>query len=236
VTAPAAWIEIAPIARVLARLPELPSDWLSESESARLAGLRHPGRRAQYLAGHWLVRALLARARGGTAAQWILLERKSLPPAPHGRGEGLRVSISHTDDWVAAAVADVAIGIDLERRTRLLDATIEPLLLEAGEAPGRLHADVLLQRWVAKEAWIKRDGGSALAARIASLRLQAASPALADVRVYSHAEFHCAVAVAPGCTMHWAEQPVLTAAAGFAVGDDLRPAATGTPVRPPTAD
>jgi 4'-phosphopantetheinyl transferase len=219
VAAPAAWIEIARISHVLVQAPAAPSDWLSESELARLAGLHHAARRAQYLAGHWLARVLLARAFGGAALHWALLERRSLPPAVQGQGGALRVSISHTEDWIAAAVANVAIGIDLEQRARILDATIEPLLLDADEAPDSLPADALLQRWVAKEAWIKRDTGSALAGRIERLHLQAASREHADVVVDSHAEFHFAVAVVPGCMVQRPSEPELTPGAAFALVD-----------------
>src|SRR5436190_6209883 len=104
--------------------------WLSDSERARVAELRHAGRREHYLAGHWLARTLLARALGGDAAQWSLRERKSLPPDVPDRPHW-RVSISHSGEWIAAAVAEAPIGIDLESRPRTLDAALEPLLRNA---------------------------------------------------------------------------------------------------------
>jgi 4'-phosphopantetheinyl transferase len=195
-----AWVEVASVARVLADAPERHEGWLSESERARLDGLRHPARRDQYRAGHWLARNVLARARGGVPVQWRLLERKGLPPAVHGY-EAVRVSISHAGDWVAVAVAEVPIGIDLELRARVLDAALEPLLRNADEAPGTLDADALLQRWVAKEAWLKRAGVNALPEQLAGLRLQPASADQPQVCIDSHPELHVGLALETACVI-----------------------------------
>jgi phosphopantetheinyl transferase len=194
-----AHIEIARIASSLADVPEEHAGWLSESEQARLADIRFAGRRSQYLAGHWLTRVLLARAFGRVPMQWQLLECKSQPPQVAGHAESLKVSISHTEEWIAAAVATVAVGIDLEQRPRALDASIEPLLRNANEAAGSLNPDTLLQRWVAKEAWIKRNAGSALPARLKRLHVQATARERADVCIDSNAVFHFGLAIAPGC-------------------------------------
>jgi len=214
-----AHIEIARITDVLADVPEAHAAWLSESELARLAAIRFDGRRTQYLSGHWLARVLLARAYGGTPARWQLLERKSQPPRVIGSGDELYVSISHGTDWVAVAVADAAIGIDLEQRPRTLDATIEPLLLNSDEVAGSLDADSLLQRWVAKEAWIKRHAGSALPARLTQLRVKSTTREHADVRIDSHAEFHFGLAIASDCTVNRQCSAELTSSAAFSIID-----------------
>ena len=211
-----AHIEIARIASVLADMPEEHTSWMSESEQARLAGIRFAGRRSQYLAGHWLTRVLLARAFGGMAAQWRLLECRSQPPQVAGHDESIKVSISHTEDWIAAAVATVAVGIDLEQRPRALDASIESLLRNADEAIGSLDPDVLLQRWVAKEAWIKRNTESALPARLKQLHVRATMREHADVCIYSHAQLHFGLAIAPGCTV--ARQCEVTLVPGIGIG------------------
>ena len=214
-----AQIEIAQLADVFAGLPDQHSGWLSESEQARLAGIRVARRRAQYLAGHWLTRVLLVRAFGGAPARWQLLERKGQAPLVQGHGDALRVSISHSGDWIAAAVATVAIGIDLEQRPRALDAAIEPLLRNADDAAGSLDPDALLQRWVAKESWIKRSGGSALPARLTRLHLQATTREHADVCIDSHDSFHFSLAVAPDCTVRWQCGFGLIPGPGFAITD-----------------
>ena len=214
-----AHIEIARIASVLADVPEEHAGWMSESEQARLAGIRFEGRRAQYLAGHWLTRVLLARAFGGAPPKWRLLEWRSQPPQVVGHDDSIKVSISHTEEWVAAAVANVAIGIDLEQRPRALDASIEPLLRNTDEALGSLDPDVLLQRWVAKEAWIKRNVESALPARIKRLHVRTTSREHADVCIDSHAAFHFGLAVAPGCSVTRRCEVTLDAGIGVGITD-----------------
>jgi 4'-phosphopantetheinyl transferase len=204
-------VEVARVADVLAGAP---TDWLSESEAERVATLRHAGRRDQYLAGHWLARVLLARAFGGVPVQWRLRERKGQPPEVHGRGDALRVSISHAGDWVAVAAADMPVGIDIDVRTRVLADAVEPLLREPGEAPGSLDGATRLRRWVAKEAWIKRDHGSALPARLQALRLGPGT----QVRLWDHADMHLALAVTvvnPGMPAGF------EAAGGFQVRESL---------------
>jgi 4'-phosphopantetheinyl transferase len=213
-----AHIEIARIASVLASIPEDHTSWLSNSEQERLASIRSDARRTEYLAGHWLTRVLLARAFGSTPAQWRLLERKSQPPLVQDQ-DALRVSITHTRDWIAAAVATIPIGIDLEQRPRKLDASIEALLRNADEAAGSLDLDAMLQRWVVKEAWIKRNAESALPVRLKQLHLRATPRELADVRIDSNPSFHFALAIAPGCTvMRRCEAPLIPGAA-FAITD-----------------
>lgn len=199
-----AFVEVARTEEVLARIPEQDSTWLSDSEQARVAMLRIDARRNHYLAGHWLVRELLSRAFGETPAYWSLQERKSLAPKVINGDQEIQISISHSGDWIAAAVADVAIGIDIEQRPRQLDASIETLLLNKNEMPGSLDNDALLQRWVAKEAWLKARAGTALPAQLKNLQLNPAPLDCAEVRIRTHEKFHFALAIAPGnTTIKW---------------------------------
>ncbi|MEO8001180.1 MAG: hypothetical protein ABI644_04845 [Arenimonas sp.] len=192
-------IEVARTASVLAAIPDTSTHWLSDSEQARLAAIKVIARREHYITGHWLVRLLLARSFGGEPAQWQLLERKSNPPQVIGPFENLSVSISHSQNWIAAAVANVSFGIDLEQRPRRLDVSIEHLLLNADESPGQLDADTLLQRWVAKEAWIKSRCESALPERLRQLHLQASSDSNADVQIHSNEEWYLGIARTNPC-------------------------------------
>lgn len=191
-------LSVSRIDAVLSALPAAPSSWLSDSEQSRLARL-HVGRRRQhYLAGHWLARCLLAKQYGGLAADWQLSERADLPPAVLGHETAIQLSLSHSGDWVAGAVAEQAIGIDIEQRQPARPALLrfQHLLLADGEATDSLSADALLQRWVVKEAWIKRQHGSALPEQLAALHLQPTDIDIdiANVQLLSTEDFHLGVA------------------------------------------
>jgi len=187
-------LRVARVAEVLRDLPADSITWLSASEQVRLARLRVPARRDQYLAGHWLVRSLLA-AEGGTPFDWSLDERPGLPPAVQDHA-GLQVSLSHSGLWIAAAVSAAPIGIDIEQRDPPRSALrhFEHLLLADDDTPGTLDDDALLQRWVIKEAWVKRHHGSALPDQLARLRIARCRLADADVRLYCSGALHLGIA------------------------------------------
>ena len=155
-------VQVARVECMLKNAPSAPDTWLSESELSRLQRLKIANRRGQFLSGHWLVRCLLHQHFGKPANACQLIERTNLPPAVLGFDD-VQVSISHSGDWIAAAISNAAIGIDLEqRRERAGLLRFQHLLLAQGEASDSLDLDQLLQRWVAKEAWVKRHHGSAL--------------------------------------------------------------------------
>jgi phosphopantetheinyl transferase len=167
------------LSRLDALAPPADEGWLHASEVDRLNTLQAPPRRRQYLAGHWLARSLLAAAYGGDPQRWRLLERRDQSPAVQipaevtaPAGEAIRLGIAHSGAWLAAAVGQHRFGIDIEQRGRTLTrAALEPLLLNPDQPRGQLADDALLARWVAKEAWIKRDQGAALPERLRQLHL-----------------------------------------------------------------
>ena len=186
-------VRVARVECVLKDAPSAPDTWLSESELSRLQRLKIANRRGQFLSGHWLVRCLLRQHFAKTANACQLIERTNLPPAVLGFDD-VQVSISHSGDWIAAAISNARIGIDLEqRRARAGLLRFQHLLLAQGEAPDSLDLDQLLQRWVAKEAWVKRHHGSALPEQLAELQLLPADPENANVQLFSTAAFHLAV-------------------------------------------
>lgn len=141
--------------------------WLGEEERERVSGLTHPGRRAQYLAGHWLARQLLAAVEGGDPFAWSLRRTESGAPLAFSRGRRspLHLSLSHTGEQVACAVAGVAVGIDIEqpRRERDYLALADSLYdvgfqsdLRACDAAQRRTA--FFRRWTLDEARAKASG------------------------------------------------------------------------------
>ncbi len=196
-------LELCRVATVLERAPA-GLRWLSASEQARLEHLRLPARRNQYLAGHWLARCVIARRHGLDATAVELGERRDLPPVVDqpATPTPLHLSISHSGEWVAAAIADVSVGIDIEqypRRHSLAD--VEESLLAENEVPGSLDSDGLLQRWVAKEARIKRDASVALPEWLRAVRLHHPLGEPADVHMYRSAEVFLGIAAGAGLDM-----------------------------------
>ena len=188
-----------------AQMPD-PQRWLSASEMQRLTRINAPKRRAHYLAGHWLARQLLATAcRGdaGYAEDFPLRERPDQAPVvDSAEADTWQISISHSQNWVACALAPFALGLDLEqRRPRPGLLSMRHLLAlhpdDAG-ANDDANDDELLLRWVAKESWIKQQQSSALPEQLLAIRLQSRSAEPADIRVLSTPDWHLGLAcVAP---------------------------------------
>ncbi|KWR74665.1 hypothetical protein RM96_35730 [Cupriavidus sp. IDO] len=140
--------------------------WMSEAELARLAAMQSAQRAAQFVAGRWLARVLLADAFGGARQDWTLSDGADAPPEVCGPAPAF-LSLSHTGDRIACAVSDQPIGIDLERcRPRKgLDDLMRAITTEAERArlatanPLQAFAEV----WTLKEAWLKRRGGGLFA-------------------------------------------------------------------------
>jgi 4'-phosphopantetheinyl transferase len=194
-TTDCAVLRLARVSDVLQRLPPSPQSWLSPSEAERLAMLRVEPRRSQYLAGHWLLREALAERDGGQATDWFLRDCRGQAPRVEPDQSSRRVSLSHSGEWIVAALADSPIGIDLEqRRARRALLQFDDLLRAIDDPPGALSEDTLLQRWVAKEAWIKRFGGSALPDQLRKLQLRRAPLECADVRLWTLDDLHLGLA------------------------------------------
>lgn len=200
-------VVVARVAEVLAQAPPASQTWLSASEYARLQRLRVSARRDHYLAGHWLLRQLLATHCGNVPEAWSLGERDGLPPQIEG--SALCASLSHSGDWIAAALSASAIGIDLEQRGPRPALERYPELLRAvDDPPGSLDNDALLQRWVVKEALIKRDHGNALPEQLSALRIRRSADVAAAVELLSSAEFHLAVAATAPCAVDLTLPPI----------------------------
>lgn len=190
-------VRVAQIAEIYAQVPSDQTSWLSASEQARFSRLKVPSRMQAYVSGHWLTRQILSAQFGGAPQHWRLEERMNLPPAVIAAPVEMvpiELSISHSGDWIACAISDAAIGIDIEQRQdRAGLLRFQELLLAVGEAPDTVNLDELLLRWVAKEAWIKRHHGSALPEQLKALELHPANANTANVQIISTACFHLAM-------------------------------------------
>lgn len=162
--------------QVLLGLTELPEvleraprgeGWLGAGERERLAALAHPGRRAQFLAGRALARELLVERGGGQWHDWSVERDARGAPCVLWRGEAsaLQLSLAHSGSRIFCAVAECALGVDVEQPARernfleLADA-LYPAEFAAALAPldGIERRRRFFQRWTLDEALAKASG------------------------------------------------------------------------------
>lgn len=143
-------------------------DVLDDSERARAAAFLNQRDRKQYTVAHGALRILAARELQVTpsALRWY--------PGPYGKPElpdpwsGLSVSLSHSADLVAVAIAvSRAVGVDIQQLVPRLDvvamsARFYPPAESAYIAAGRdasARTDRFTRLWSRKEAVVKAAGG-----------------------------------------------------------------------------
>ena len=197
------------VARVTEATPggaaEMPA-WLGDSERQRWAALA-PAARAPFAASRGLLRELLRAATGVPADAWeVSAQGGSAPTARAAGAAAIHVSLSHRLGWVAAAVADAPVGVDLEceRPPRSDPVERAELMLSPAELPDwdELAPDArelaLLARWTAKEAWFKASpsGVAAWDFRKVAARTCASDSGQANVRTWSASPLHVALCCA----------------------------------------
>lgn len=154
-------LALVPIASVPAR-----KAWLGGEERDRLVAIASGPRRAQFLAGHVLARQLAVEFAGGAPEAWhfhVGAQHRRELIGPGGRR--LCLSISHSHDQVAAAVAQRPIGVDLELSPeprdwadlarRLFSPATADWVMGEGDA-GRARR--FREAWALLEAQGKRSG------------------------------------------------------------------------------
>ncbi|MBW8757201.1 MAG: 4'-phosphopantetheinyl transferase superfamily protein [Burkholderiales bacterium] len=178
--------------------------WLGESERRRWPRLG-PGVRPAFVASRALLRELLQSATGLPAAAWDVSAEAGRAPLASSSAAvcAVHVSLSHRLGWVAAAVADVPVGVDIEcdRPARSDPGERAALMLSPGEliAWRSVAADeretALLARWTAKEAWSKSCPPQAAPWDFRRVHASARAPAdaRANVRTWRAAPVHVAL-------------------------------------------
>ncbi len=204
------WLDRVDVAAEAARAAG--PGWMSESEHARLAGLSAPGRRAQFLAGRWLARRLIAAVHGGDpATDWSLSAGASEPPRvlKASEHEPLYLAISHSGDLVACAIAAQPVGIDVELARRERDVTaMAQALCTPAECARLLALDVGARQrhfqvvWTLKEAWLKRRHEGISPGRLARLDTRSAEGP-AEARVWQRGDATLALAAEADALLHW---------------------------------
>ncbi|MES2947871.1 MAG: 4'-phosphopantetheinyl transferase superfamily protein [Pseudomonadota bacterium] len=136
---------------------------LSQQENLRAQAIVSSGRREQFLAGRWLAKTLLCEALGGTPVDWRI--SADADAKPRVLDTSVQISIAHSGDYVACALADAAVGIDVERvNTKRSITGIAEWVCNADEqlALRALQGDLAMlefnRLWTRKEARLKQYG------------------------------------------------------------------------------
>ncbi|MEV6207968.1 4'-phosphopantetheinyl transferase superfamily protein [Kitasatospora sp. NPDC051914] len=161
---------VATTAEVLAH-PAADTALLAPWERQRLARIRVPARRDDWLAARMLVRLCAARCTG-RLAQDLTLAQGCPDCGGHGHGRpylpehpAVGVSLSHADGLVAAAAGPGAVGIDVESATRrpgplsVMRRLLPEAELWAAAAARPDPGPALLGLWVRTEACLKAGQG-----------------------------------------------------------------------------
>ena len=160
--APPGWTSLPELLLLRIRFP-LPPEKLNEFYEAcsaprreLAAAYRQPEDRVRCLAAGWLLEHALPGSR--------LLEARDEKGKPYLQGlPGTSISLTHSEAWVACAVHDQPVGVDIER-PRAADAGLagtfmSPLELEQYAAcPQADRLDYFSRLWTAKEAYLKAVG------------------------------------------------------------------------------
>lgn len=179
--------------------------WMGESERARWNGLPAAARR-EFAASRTLLRELLQAATGLADEAWVVsAEANSAPVARAVRGRaaagGINASLSHRLGWVAAAICEGSVGVDIEcerpprsdprERAALM---LSPAEFERWQAlPGDELEAALLTAWTVKEAWFKASPPDAAPWDFRRVVACACDPERANVRAWTAASLHVAV-------------------------------------------
>jgi len=181
--------------------------WLGASERRRWAALA-PAARHAFVASRALLRELLQSATGVPATAWDVSAEAGVAPVASTSAASaiIHASLSHRLGWVAAAVADVAVGVDVEcdRPARSDAGERAALMLSPGEldewrsVAATAREDALLTRWTAKEAWFKACPPHAAPWDFRRVHASACAPAdaRANVRTWRAASVHVALCCA----------------------------------------
>jgi 4'-phosphopantetheinyl transferase len=214
------WVQLLPTAAVLAAVRGEPAQWMTAHEQQRLQAMAAPARRDSFIAGHWQARQLAAQCLQIDAA------RIGLDAHPDGRPRllvdalpaYLQLSLSHSGDHIALAVAGVAVGIDLELPRKPRDwlalarfafSNAECTQLQSLDTPAQ--AALFQHYWALKEAHGKRSGAGLQPAQTRLFTAQPTQAESADACSWRVGEGALALCVAAGTAIIFDTKPTAAA-------------------------
>ena len=210
----AARLHVLPVAAAAAEAGAQGLEWLTDAERQRLQAITSPARRDTFLAGHWQARAL--------AAQWLQVDARRIALDAHAEGRPLlrvdgdavplHVSLSHSGDWLALALADAPVGVDVELPRRERDWAALARFVFSPEERQRLHDVDDAERtrmfhalWTLKEARGKRSGEGLQPRAARMVTAQPADAAGAEALGWAFGGGALALALTPGTRLEHAE-------------------------------
>lgn len=132
---------------------------LAPVEQERYRGFSAETRRQTWLAGRELLLAAIAHKHG--AVHPVLLRTEAYGGVSYGH-DGVHLNLSHSGEWLAAAVAEAPVGIDIERlRPRAVTAQAARVFCPKEAARLAQEAEPLplfYRLWTLKEAACKAAG------------------------------------------------------------------------------
>lgn len=133
--------------------------WIDADSMARIGRLRQPLDRLRSMLGRLLLRHGL-RLRGVEDAASVVIGRYGKPRLADGLVE---FNLSHAGRWVVCALANTAVGIDVEQ-VRPFDLQLARRFFHPRECaalaslPAAAQHDYFFRLWTAKEAYMKALG------------------------------------------------------------------------------
>jgi phosphopantetheinyl transferase len=144
-------------------------EWLSPAEHKRLQRIRPERKRREYLLSRALMRHALSRQFSRAESSWQFSQQLASPPLVGDLPADTFLSLSHSGGYVCFAIANCAVGVDIElvkpQRDRLAAARVfmddSECAMLARRGAGR--AEYFYRSWCAKEACYKALSPSAQA-------------------------------------------------------------------------
>ena len=178
---------------------------MSDDELRRYAGIGSQSRRRQFVAGHWLLRLMVARIHQDDPEQWLLETGVDGAPRLQCRSKpneaAVCASLSHCGDRLAASIAPFPIGVDLEFPAKHRDVlALADTVFSVDEReqlrtlPEAERADAFYLFWTIKESVGKRSGRGLHRTRARQQIPSACTPSDADVQTWQFDGFSLSLA------------------------------------------
>lgn len=133
---------------------------MTPARRAQVEAIKHPARRTAALCAEWLAKKMLAEYTG-IPLEEILLERTE-KGKPFAQNCAAHFNLSHSGPFVACAVGDAPLGVDIEelatpdlRVAKRLCTPEEMVYLDLQKPDATLR---FYRLWTAKEAYFKAIG------------------------------------------------------------------------------